>query len=247
MLAFAQQLPAQPLKNFTLVTLVGSPLEGVAPTDEEVVRLVADKYGLDPSSVDPYILPAASRREEKKEEEEKKILGRAADADIVVTGIGSLGSYSAEEQNSGNLVVDMGIGSLGTRSTVSFGLHALHFLHPTLDRHLQTGEYLEGALRSRDIVADLGFRLIDRDGEVIRDELCRAIADKVAAPEPERLAELSQRDGHFVIAIACGEEKAAAVRATHRYYNVLITDERCAEAILKMEAQADTTPSGPMQ
>jgi DNA-binding transcriptional regulator LsrR (DeoR family) len=244
MLAFAQQLPARPLKNFTLVTLVGSPLEGVAPTDEEVVRLVADKYGLDPSSVDPYILPAASRREEKKEEEEKKILGLAADADIVVTGIGSLGSYSAEEQNSGNLVVDIGIGSLGTRSTFSLGLHALHFLHPTLDRHLQTGEYLEGALRSRDIVADLGFRLIDRDGEVIRDELCQAIADQVAAVEPERLAELS-RDGRFVIAIACGEAKAAAVWATRCYYNVLITDERCAEAILKWEAPADTTQAGP--
>lgn len=95
-------------------------------------------------------------------------------------------------------------------------------------------------LRALGVVGEINYQPFDRNGaRVDRPEL-RALSRRVLAVPAERLREMSREYGKYVIAVAGGPEKLAAIRGAlaGRFVNVLITDEETAVALTERPSLA---------
>jgi DNA-binding transcriptional regulator LsrR (DeoR family) len=88
-------------------------------------------------------------------------------------------------------------------------------------------------LRAMGVVGEINYQPFDASGQVTNRNELRNLTSRVLAVSAERLREMAQAYGRFVIAVAGGVEKLEAIRGAlrGRFMNVLITDE---DAALKL-------------
>ncbi len=95
-------------------------------------------------------------------------------------------------------------------------------------------------LASKGVVAEINHTPIDAQGEPLLDSPDKdlaALTDRVIGVGALDLRERAARPDRYVVAVAGGLEKTAAIRAClkGRYFNVLVTDAYVAEALLPGE------------
>lgn len=88
-------------------------------------------------------------------------------------------------------------------------------------------------LRALGVVGEINYQPFDRRGAVVDRPELRTLTRRVLAVPAERLREMARGYGKYVIAVAGGPEKLAAIRGAMagRFANVLITDEEIAIAL----------------
>ena len=89
-------------------------------------------------------------------------------------------------------------------------------------------------LRELGVVGEINYQPFDADGRLVDRPELRPLMRRVLAVGGERLQELSRRPDRTVIAVAGGPAKVEAVRGAlrGRFFNVLVTDEDVAAAVL---------------
>ena len=82
-------------------------------------------------------------------------------------------------------------------------------------------------LRAMGVVGEINYQPFDARGHISDRKELRGLTRRVLAVSAERLREMSQSYGKYVIAVAGGQQKLAAIRGAlrGRFMNVLITDE----------------------
>ena len=82
-------------------------------------------------------------------------------------------------------------------------------------------------LRAMGVVGEINYQPFDARGQISDRKELRGLTRRVLAVSGERLREMSQSYGKYVIAVAGGQGKLAAIRGAlrGRFMNVLITDE----------------------
>jgi DNA-binding transcriptional regulator LsrR (DeoR family) len=93
-------------------------------------------------------------------------------------------------------------------------------------------------LKAKGVVGEINHTPIDAQGEPMldgKDQELAALTRRVIGVGALELRERAVREDRFVVAVAGGLEKAAAIRAClkGRYFNVLITDAYVAETLLQ--------------
>ena len=85
-------------------------------------------------------------------------------------------------------------------------------------------------LRALGAVGEINYQPFDARGQICDQRELRGLARRVLAVSAERLRELSQTPGRYVIAVAGGREKREAILGAlrGRFLNVLVTDEETA-------------------
>jgi deoxyribonucleoside regulator len=89
-------------------------------------------------------------------------------------------------------------------------------------------------LRRLGVVGEINYQPFDADGRIVEHRELRALSHRILSVDGEHLQALARRADRFVIAIAGGKSKTAAVRGAlrGRFMNVLVTDEDVAAALL---------------
>ncbi|HXG14681.1 MAG TPA: sugar-binding domain-containing protein [Calidithermus sp.] len=89
-------------------------------------------------------------------------------------------------------------------------------------------------LRELGVVGEINYQPFDAEGRLVDRPELRPLMRRVLAVGGERLQELSRRPDRTVIAVAGGPAKVEAVRGAlrGRFFNVLVTDEDVAAAVL---------------
>jgi DNA-binding transcriptional regulator LsrR (DeoR family) len=89
-------------------------------------------------------------------------------------------------------------------------------------------------LRELGVVGEINYQPFDAEGRLIDRPELRPLMRRVLAVSGERLQELSRRGDRTVIAVAGGPGKVEAIRGAlrGRFFNVLVTDEDVADAVL---------------
>lgn len=82
-------------------------------------------------------------------------------------------------------------------------------------------------LRTLGVVGEINYQPFDARGQVVDRKELRGLTRRVLAVSAERLREMSRSYGTYVIAVAGGPQKLAAIQGAlrGRFMNVLITDE----------------------
>ncbi|MBI2154679.1 MAG: hypothetical protein HYU24_13405 [Candidatus Rokubacteria bacterium] len=89
-------------------------------------------------------------------------------------------------------------------------------------------------LRRLGVVGEVNYQPFDAGGKVVDRPELRPLSRRMLSVTAERLQALSRADSKYVIAVAGGRQKVAAIRAalSGRFLNVLITDEEAALALV---------------
>ena len=90
-------------------------------------------------------------------------------------------------------------------------------------------------LRQLGVVGEINYQPFDTAGQIVDHPELRILMHRVLSVDGGRLQALSRRDDRYVIAVAGGRSKVAAVRGAvaGRFMNVLVTDEDVATALIK--------------
>ena len=93
------------------------------------------------------------------------------------------------------------------------------------------------------MVGEINYQPFDRRGVVVDRPELRGLTRRVLAVPAERLREMAREYGKYVIAVAGGPEKLAAIRGAMagRFANVLITDEDTGSALTESLPPAGRT------
>lgn len=88
-------------------------------------------------------------------------------------------------------------------------------------------------LRELGVVGEINYQPFDARGAVVDRPELRALMHRILSVDAGRLQALSRRADRYVVAVAGGRAKLAAVRGAllGRFMNVLVTDEDCARAL----------------
>jgi DNA-binding transcriptional regulator LsrR (DeoR family) len=80
------------------------------------------------------------------------------------------------------------------------------------------------------VVGEINYQPFDASGTLVDRPELRVLMRRILSVEGNRLQALSRRDDRYVVAVAGGRAKVAAVRGAlrGRFMNVLVTDEDCA-------------------
>lgn len=89
-------------------------------------------------------------------------------------------------------------------------------------------------LRQLGVVGEINYQPFDADGAIVDRPELRVLMRRLLSVDGPRLQALSRRPNRYVVAVAGGKAKVAAVRGAlrGRFMNVLVTDEDCAAALL---------------
>ena len=88
-------------------------------------------------------------------------------------------------------------------------------------------------LRQLGVVGEINYQPFDEDGQLVDHRELRALSRRILSVDGDALRKLSARPDRYVIAVAGGREKLAAVRGALRgkFMNVLVTDADTAGAL----------------
>lgn len=91
-------------------------------------------------------------------------------------------------------------------------------------------------LRQLGVVGEINYQPFDADGAIVDRPELRVLMRRLLSVDGPRLQALSRRKDRYVVAVAGGKAKVAAVRGAlrGRFMNVLVTDEDCAAALLPL-------------
>ena len=90
------------------------------------------------------------------------------------------------------------------------------------------------ALKKLGVVGEINYQPFDGEGRVVDRKELRFLTGRVLSVTADRLKALSQAYGKYVIAVAGGRQKLAAIRGALKggFMNVLVTDEDTALALV---------------
>jgi DNA-binding transcriptional regulator LsrR (DeoR family) len=88
-------------------------------------------------------------------------------------------------------------------------------------------------LRRLGVVGEINYQPFDGEGRIVERSELRALMGRLLSVDGQRLRELSRRRDRFVIAVAGGKAKRAAVAGAlrGRFMNVLVTDAELAASL----------------
>ena len=89
-------------------------------------------------------------------------------------------------------------------------------------------------LRKLGVVGEINYQPFDAEGKLVDRRELRPLVRRLLSVTADRLQALSRADSNYVIAVAGGRQKTAAIRGAlnGRFLNVLITDEDSALALV---------------
>ena len=93
-------------------------------------------------------------------------------------------------------------------------------------------------LRRLGVVGEINYQPFDAEGKVVDRPELRPLARRMLSVTADRLQALSRAEAKYVIAVAGGRQKIAAIRGAlnGRFLNVLVTDEDTALALVRSPA-----------
>ena len=195
------------LRDLTLYPLSGeSTLKLVDISPNTLVGMVAAKYR---PHVTAYALPVQHLQSPRQLLRERRRLLRDPEVRRIYAGA----------QN-----VDVALVGIGSIAEQTPGFCAL----------AETYGVSVKRLRQIGVVGEINYQPFDADGRVLDRPELRPLVQRILAVDGPHLQALSRQDERWVIAVAGGAPKLAAVRGAlrGRFMNVLVTDHEVAAALL---------------